>query len=614
MFDAAPLREQIITYIGNKRRLLPFVQTGIRQILEDEGWHLTGGGQGSVPSRHREQPPVRFVDAFAGSGVVSRMARMMGLEVHANDLEVYTAPLIRPFLELSPHEVDKLFLPVAERLGLSCDGAYGEVLSYLNTLPAPELRKNLYFARHYAPASTEEADPQRERLFYTRENALRIDAILEILQGPSFGPAHGEAADGSGPAAGSLRPGARRYDGAQRSPDAGNLARDVVLASLLYEMSVHVNTSGVMKGYHRGWGGRGKDALLRILSPIELSPLPLIDGPRGSVSTLPAESLFSEAMIGEPEIVYADPPYNMHQYGSNYHLLTTAALNDRYDPGPVARGSRAGIRRDHNRSAFCRSQRDPTTGLRECEAAFRSFLKNMRGRHLLVSYNTDGIIPPEDMTRLLSDGGRNLVTASVQGHIKFKGGKNTQSARRTREILYRVDIDRGSSREQLDGVLTLLSREERLGRLLDSYVDPDLLPLRCEESGRGTIICYTSEGAAVAKIRRDFRLAEVYGAAGEDGRLHALEAARIEKPELMERYIEKGMAAEAIHLLKSFKIRKYRRALDQYASRIREIAAPEERRRLQELLESYAPREEAREAQAPESSGVASERRRARKS
>lgn len=567
MLDAAPLREQIITYIGNKRRLLPFIERGIREVMAEEGWQPAaawcgGNDEQNGPGR------ISFVDAFAGSGVVSRMARMMGLAVHANDMEAYAAPLIRPFLQLSPSEVDPLFAPVAERIGLPADNAYRRVLDRLNSLDAPLRSESLYFAAHYAPAKSEQADPDRERLFYTRENALKIDALLELLHGPAFEPT-GDA------------------DSTAGAKGGANLARDVVLASLLYEMSVHVNTSGVMKGYHRGWGGRGKDALLRILAPLELEPLPLIDGPKGSVTTLPAETLFSLPELGEPEIIYADPPYNMHQYGSNYHLLTTAVLNDRYDPGPVVQGSRAGIRRDHNRSAFCRSQRDPRTGLRECEGAFRSFLGSLRGRYLLVSYNTDGIIPPEEMTRLLADGGRNRVSAAVQGHVKFKGGKNTQSARRTREILYRVDLGRGTGREQVDGVLALLSREDRLGRLLDSYVDPQRLPWRAKENGKGAAVYYSEEGAAVAKVRRDYRLAEVYAAGVEEKRLGALEAARIEKPEVMELYIERGLVGEAIKLLRSFKIKKYRGAMEEYAARIREIAGAEDRRRLEALLESY---------------------------
>lgn len=568
MFATPPLREQIVTYIGNKRRLLPFINEAVTQILTEERlWEEEPGASGGAGRPARSGRPVQFLDAFAGSGVVSRMARMMGLEVHANDLEVYAGPLIRPFLELNPGEVDRVFGPVARRLGVGGgDGCYRRVLAHLNSLQEPNSRHSRYFAAHYAPASTKEADPERERLFYTRENALRIDAVLELLNGGVFDLSAGPGAPTPG----------------------SNAAGDIILASLLYEMSVHVNTSGVMKGYHRGWGGRGRDALMRILAPIELEPLPFIEGPKGKVTTFPAEALFSQTGTEEPDIVYADPPYNMHQYGSNYHLLTTAVLGDRYDPGPVVRGSRAGIRRDHNRSAFCRSQRNPTTGRRECEEAFGRFLKELRGRHLLVSYNTDGLISPQDMMQLLSANGKHRVTARVQGHVKFKGGKNTQSARRTREVLYRVDVGRGSTREQLDGVLSLLSREERLGRLLDSYVDPEKLPWHASSTERGTLTCYSEEGTPVIKLRGDFRLLEIYAGGAGAGRLSVIEAARIEKPELMDRYIARGMVEEAIHLLKSFKIKKYREALQRHAEAIREIAGPEQRQQVQRLLESYS--------------------------
>ncbi|MFP4302242.1 MAG: DNA adenine methylase [Spirochaetaceae bacterium] len=564
MFATPPLQDQIITYIGNKRRLLPFIYEGVVEILEDAGvWDeqraAERGGAGVIK-------PFRFLDAFAGSGVVSRMARIMGMRVHANDLEVYAGPLIRPYLEVDPGEVDGLFSPVVERLRLSGEGGnYLSVLAHLNALRQPASPKSRYFASHYAPQSTAEADPDRERLFYTRENALRIDAILEAVNGEVF----------EFPAGG---------------PEAGHTTpREIVLASLLYEMSVHVNTSGVMKGYHRGWGGRGRDALSRILSEIVLEPLPFINGPKGVVTTLPAETLFSHPETEEPEIVYADPPYNMHQYGSNYHLLTTAVLGDRYDPGPVTRGSRAGIRRDHNRSAFCRSQRDPATGKRECEGAFERFLKELRGRYLLVSYNTDGLIPPEEMLRLLSENGKHRVSARVQGHVKFKGGKNTQTARRTREVLYRVDIDRGGTKAQIDGVLSLLSREERLGRLLDSYVDPSKLPWRSRPKGRHCVVYYSETDVPLLELRKDFSLREIYAAGAAPDVLTTIEAARVEKLELMDRYVAEGMVDEAVYLLRSFKIRKYREELRRHAESIRRIANPEQLRRLEQLLESYAP-------------------------
>ena len=55
-------------------------------------------------------------------------------------------------------------------------GGLAAVLAGLNALPAP-LPEHRYVSRHYAPRSTGTADWRTERLFYTTENALAIDAM-----------------------------------------------------------------------------------------------------------------------------------------------------------------------------------------------------------------------------------------------------------------------------------------------------------------------------------------------------------------------------------------------------------------------------------------------------
>jgi adenine-specific DNA-methyltransferase len=57
---------QLIPYIGNKRKRLGLIKHAIRR---------TGCARG------------RFVDFFAGSGVVARMAKRLGYRVAANDWE-----------------------------------------------------------------------------------------------------------------------------------------------------------------------------------------------------------------------------------------------------------------------------------------------------------------------------------------------------------------------------------------------------------------------------------------------------------------------------------------------------------------------------------------------
>ena len=63
------LYHQVFPYLGNKRKLLPLLAEGIR---------ATGCREGA------------FLDLFAGTGVVSRLAKVMGFQVVANDWEPYT--------------------------------------------------------------------------------------------------------------------------------------------------------------------------------------------------------------------------------------------------------------------------------------------------------------------------------------------------------------------------------------------------------------------------------------------------------------------------------------------------------------------------------------------
>jgi adenine-specific DNA-methyltransferase len=60
---------QLIPYIGNKRKLLDLIGRALRHT--------------------RARPGSLFLDLFAGSGVVARMAKTLGYRVMANDWEPY---------------------------------------------------------------------------------------------------------------------------------------------------------------------------------------------------------------------------------------------------------------------------------------------------------------------------------------------------------------------------------------------------------------------------------------------------------------------------------------------------------------------------------------------
>ena len=403
------LKRQLIAYIGNKRALLPF---------------LSDLFQALVP---RGRPGV-FLDAFAGSGSVSRLARTLGFEVHANDWEPYAEVMNRAYLTLTPAKVQAVF---------SRWGGLDSVRQRLNRLTTP---REEFIARWYAPRNTETADWRTERLFYTRANALWLDAVREEID---------RMFPGDGP------------------------ARSLLLALLVYEASVHSNTSGVFKAFHKGFGGHGRDALGRILSKMELEDPVLWDSPRAaSASALDA----AEFLKGRTaDLVYLDPPYNQHQYGSNYHLLNTVVLGDKFVPE-----LKAGIRRDwvRTRSPFCSKS--------TASAAFATLLDAADARHLVVSYNTEGLVPFEELYALLDRRGR--VELAVSNYVTYRGGRQSPG-RRNHNLEFVLVVDTKEKRGSGDkAVIDRFLAEKRLETLLKGAFDPARLRARFEGTGCDLVV------------------------------------------------------------------------------------------------------------------------------
>ncbi len=369
------LTRQLIAYIGNKRRILGFLYR--------------------IFSRLQEKHPIHtFLDPFAGSGAVARLARQMGCRVAANDWEEYSRIINSSHITLDPLQAEQLF---------SDYGGIEKVLEYLNHLSGAPQRPLI--SRFYAPASTEEADYRTERLFYTRENALFIDRVREEIE---------------------------------RLCPQGGQAHDLLMALLLYEAATHVNTSGVFKAYHKGFGGHSRDALRRIMSPMQLEYPVLIDGAAGcEVQQLDAVEFL---MPRSGDLCYLDPPYNIHQYGSNYHLLNTIARWD-FPPinneiGPDGRlESKAGIRADwkQTRSDFCSKAAAP--------AALRRVLNAVDTRWLVLSYNSEGIIPMEQLMDILSEFGH--IRIHSLDYLTYRGGRQSIN-RRTYNTEFQLVVERPS--------------------------------------------------------------------------------------------------------------------------------------------------------------------------
>ena len=376
---------QLLPYLGNKRNLLDLIGDAL-------------DATGVEPMR------ATFVDAFAGSGVVSRFAKQRGFAVVANDWEPYAR--------------------VANTAAVACDGApelaalggYQRAIATLNALPGTDG----WVTQHLCPADDERPDPTRERMFYRRATGRRIDAVRQQIE-------------------------RWRREGACDELDAACL-----LAPLLYQACWLANTSGVFKGFHAGWGGANGTALHRILADLELLPLRFHDnGRRHRVLDADAAALGAH-LDGAADVAYLDPPYNQHPYASNYHVLNSLVLWDRPEvPAPTERGHKAAIRPDwkERRSAF----NDRT----RAAAAFAGVLGKLPARHLLVSYSTDGMIPLEQLVTAAAEHG--AVRSFHRSYKRYRTSPTRPSPRaRNLEFVLHVDRDARRSRADVGAVLQSL--------------------------------------------------------------------------------------------------------------------------------------------------------------
>lgn len=86
------LKENLIAYIGNKRRLLPFIENVFLDILEKDKNIKTA------------------LDLFAGSGSVSRLLKTLDLEVYSNDWEYYSYILNYAHIRINIEDTKNMFI------------------------------------------------------------------------------------------------------------------------------------------------------------------------------------------------------------------------------------------------------------------------------------------------------------------------------------------------------------------------------------------------------------------------------------------------------------------------------------------------------------------------
>jgi len=316
--------------------------------------------------KHLRRQHLRCFDVFSGSGVVSRLLKAHASLIVSNDIEAYAAVIGRCYLT-NRSEVDLDMI--------------SDVVATLNERVVTESFEPGFIEELYAPR--DEANiTKHDRVFYTKSNARRLDNYRRLIETLPVE------------------------------------MKDLLLGPLLSEASIHANTAGVFKGFYKNrdtqigqFGGSGSDALVRIRGDITLEP-PVLSSFECDHVVLREDANEAARRVKGMDLAYIDPPYNQHPYGSNYFMLNLLVGYGR----PTHISPVSGIPTDWQRSGY--NVRSQSLKL------LADLVNDLDATYLLISFNDEGFISPDDMRTMLEKAGSVDVVAipynAFRGSRSFK--------------------------------------------------------------------------------------------------------------------------------------------------------------------------------------------------
>jgi adenine-specific DNA-methyltransferase len=233
------------------------------------------------------------------------------------------------------------------------------------------------------------------RMYFTESNAARVDAMRE------------------------------RIDAWQRSGEVDANNRYLLLAALIEACDRVANTTGVYAAYVKSWQPNA-------VRPLELRTPRVING--NGCYAYRSDAIELVAGLDKFDLLYLDPPYNSRQYAGYYHIPELLALGW-FDQPPVLRG-KTGLLPD-------RDKRSDWSRRAKCEAALEELVAAARCKHVVMSYNAEGLISEAAIERVLKTYGRaSTYQKYTREHKRYRSDADGENRRysgdKVKEHLYCV--------------------------------------------------------------------------------------------------------------------------------------------------------------------------------
>jgi adenine-specific DNA-methyltransferase len=306
-------------------------------------------------------------DLFAGTGVVSHHFRLQGATVYSNDAELYSAVIAHAFTR--SFYTERVRQVIAEMNAATAHAPPG------------------FVTRHYSPYEG------NERMFFTVENARRIDAVRAMLEATATATA------------------ALTHDEYQ-----------FILASIIISADAVSNVPAVYGCYLKNFKTKAtKPFVLTPIHTVTAASASASASASGSAESVTKSAVFNADVIADPaflattlppaDIAYLDPPYNERQYSKNYFPLNIIAKTPAALIAEPPLKGKTGIPTDCFLSAFCRKGA-------AAETAFDTLIRGLRAKWIFLSYSSESIVSKEKMMEILSRYG--TVSVTEREYKRFK--------------------------------------------------------------------------------------------------------------------------------------------------------------------------------------------------